>query len=75
MTKRSELQQRIAETKARLMSNVANRVFSSKHTGIDGLAKRLILGKPKPMKSDPELEHELEHELNHEVRPEKVEKG
>jgi len=57
MTKRSELQQRIVETKAILMTHVANRVFSSRESGIDGLAKRMILGKPVKTLSDPELDH------------------
>jgi len=57
MTKRSELQQRIAETKAILMTHVANRVFSSRESGIDGLAKRMILGKPVKTLPDPELDH------------------
>lgn len=44
MTKRTELTHRVAETKAKLMTNVANRAFTRKKTGLDGLAKRLVMG-------------------------------
>lgn len=50
MTQRTELQHRVAEMKARFMTNVANRAFNSKTTGLDGLAKRMLANtsKPKP---------------------------
>ncbi len=57
MTKRTELQQRIAETKATLMTHVANRVFSSRQSGLDGLAKRVVLGKKTIITPDPDLSH------------------
>ena len=44
MTQRTELQHRVAEFKAVAMNWVANRLFSSKQTGIDGFVKRRLLG-------------------------------
>ena len=43
MTQRTELQHRIAEYKAIAMNWVANRLFSFRQSGIDGLLKRRIL--------------------------------
>ncbi len=43
MTKRTELQHRILETREVAMSWVANRLFSLKRGGIDGFLKRKIL--------------------------------
>jgi hypothetical protein len=40
MTSRSEWQHRKAEFRARLMTGVANRLFSSKTTGLDGFLKK-----------------------------------
>lgn len=40
MTKRSEWQHRKAELRARLMTSVANRLFSSRTRGLDGFLKR-----------------------------------
>ena len=43
MTRRTELQHRVAEFKARTQARVANRLFSFKTTGLDGWIKRRIL--------------------------------
>ncbi len=48
MTRRTELEHRVAELKARTMARVANRLFTSKQTGIDGLIKRAVLKKQSP---------------------------
>jgi hypothetical protein len=51
MTKRTEMTHRVAEAKAKLMTTIANRAFTRKTTGLDGLAKRLVMGAPaKPKK-------------------------
>ena len=42
MTQRSEFAHRRAELKARLLTALANRAFSFKTTGLDGLAKRVM---------------------------------
>ncbi|MEM7001202.1 MAG: hypothetical protein AAF529_10470 [Pseudomonadota bacterium] len=47
MTKRTAHQQRKLEFKARMMARVANRLFTFKQTGLDGLIKRQLLGPPK----------------------------
>lgn len=47
MTKRSEFEHQAAEFKARLMTRVANRLFSFREDGLDGFLKRRML-KPKP---------------------------
>lgn len=46
MTKRTEFQHRTAEFKARMMTRVANRLFSLRENGLDGFLKRRML-KPK----------------------------
>ena len=46
MTQRHEVQQRVMEQKAVLMTWVGNKLFTFKQTGIDGLLKRMML-KPK----------------------------
>ena len=43
MTQRTELQHRLAEYKAIAMNWVANRLFSSRQTGIDGFLKKRLL--------------------------------
>lgn len=43
MTQRTELQHRLAEFQSRMMSRVANRLFSFRQTGLDGFLKRRIL--------------------------------
>ena len=42
MTQRSELAHRRAELRARLLTALANRAFTHKTTGLDGLAKRMM---------------------------------
>ena len=42
MTRRSEFAHRRAELKARLLTALANRAFTHRTTGLDGLAKRLL---------------------------------
>ena len=53
MTKRTAHQQRMLELKSILMAKVANRMFTFKQTGIDGLIKRKFLpaAKPNPRKA------------------------
>ena len=56
MTKRTEVKHRLLETKVRVMSGVANRLFSNKQTGLDGFLKRSMLkpqATPKPRKEPP----------------------
>ena len=43
MTRRTELDQRILEFKARMMTRVANRLFSLREAGLDGFLKRRML--------------------------------
>ena len=45
MTKRTAHQHRMMELKARIMAVVANRLFTFKQTGLDGLVKRSFLPK------------------------------
>jgi hypothetical protein len=47
VTKRTETQHRLLELKVRVMSRIANRLFSAKRTGLDGFLKRSML---KPVK-------------------------
>jgi len=51
MTKRTEHQHRMMELKARIMAVVANRLFTFKKTGLDGLIKRNFLPKTERNKS------------------------
>ena len=53
MTKRTEAQHRWLEVKARVMAVVANRLFSSRQTGLDGFLKRSML-KPQAKRDQPE---------------------
>lgn len=60
MTTRSERDQRLREWKNELLTRVAQRAMTTRTTGLDGLAKRL-LGKPvDEAEIDPELEHPTE---------------
>ncbi len=43
MTQRSEIQHRLAEYKAIIVNRVANRLFSSKQSGLNGFLKRRLL--------------------------------
>jgi len=47
MTQRSEMQHRVLEFKATMMTLVANRLFSFKQNGLDGFLKRQMLGEIK----------------------------
>ncbi len=51
MTKRTEVQHRVLEFRARLMSWVAGKLFTFKQTGLDGYIKRKML----PQKKGPEV--------------------
>jgi hypothetical protein len=51
MTKRTAHQHRMMELKARIMAVVANRLFTFKQTGLDGLIKRSFLPKTEQNKS------------------------
>ena len=61
MTTRSEGNQRLRELKTNLMTRLARRVMTTRTTGLDGLAKRL-LGRPAQSAPppDPDLEHPIE---------------
>ena len=51
MTKRTAHQHRMMELKERVMAVVANRLFTFKQTGLDGLIKRNFLPKTKKKRS------------------------
>ena len=51
MTKRTAHQHRMMELKARIMAVVANRLFTFKQTGLDGLIKRSFLPKTERKRS------------------------
>ena len=51
MTKRTAHQHRMMELKARVMAVVANRLFTFKQTGLDGLVKRSFLPKSERKRS------------------------
>jgi len=58
MTRRTDKEQRILERKATRTVRMGGRIFSRKTTGLDGLAKRMVLrraGGTAP--HDPELDH------------------
>ena len=58
MTIRSESDQRLRELKASLITRLARRALSTRTTGLDGFAKRLLAKQASgPSESDPELEH------------------
>ena len=48
MTTRRELEHRRRELQAALMARIANRAFTRRTTGIDGLAKRLVAKQAPP---------------------------
>lgn len=51
MTKRTAHQQRMLELKSKVMTKVANKLFSFKQTGIDGFVKRRFLAPAKSKKT------------------------
>jgi hypothetical protein len=57
MTKRTELQHRRAEARARAMARMLDRALSRRTTGLDGLAKKAVGTKLGPVEDDPELDH------------------
>jgi len=58
MTKRREGDQRLRELKAAVLTRVAARVLTTKRTGLDGIAKVLLLRRGKgSTELDPELAH------------------
>ena len=59
MTKRSEFAQRKAEAQARAMTRLANRVLSTKETGLDGFAKSMAAKRSGgEVPHDPDLDHD-----------------
>lgn len=58
MTIRSERDQRVRELKVELLTRLARRAMTTRTTGLDGLAKKMLErqlgGDPEP---DPELDH------------------
>ena len=55
---RSERDQRFRELKAAMMTRLARRALTTRTTGLDGLAKRLLDRQfAGGVKADPELEH------------------
>ena len=63
MTKRSEAAHRAAEAKAKLMNGVANRVFTHKTSGLDGIAKNVVGRQAPEVPHDPELDHDFDWEF------------
>lgn len=58
MTTRNGRDQLLRELKASLMTRMAQRAMTTRNTGLDGLAKRMLEKTVStPMESDPELEH------------------
>ena len=58
MTTRNERDQLLRELKASLMTRLAQRAMTTRTTGLDGFAKRLLeKSASTPEESDPELEH------------------
>ena len=61
MTTRNGRDQWLREFKASLMTRVAQRAMTTKTTGLDGFAKRLLdRSGGEPAEPDPELEHPAE---------------
>ena len=58
MTKRSELAHRRAEARQKLMAAMANRAFTTKQSGLDGVTKTKIARRAPEIGPDPELDHE-----------------
>ncbi len=57
MTSRSNLDQWRRETQAAVFGKLANRVFTRKTDGLDGIAKRVIARQAPTVGPDPELDH------------------
>ena len=58
MTRRTDKQQRKLERKAARIVRMGGRIFSRKTTGLDGLAKRMVLRRTGGgVPHDPELDH------------------
>ena len=57
MTTRKESDQRLRELKASLMTRLAQRAMTTRTTGLDGFAKRLLERSASAPAEDPELEH------------------
>jgi hypothetical protein len=58
MTARRELDQRRREVQAALLGRLANRAFTRRTDGVDGIAKRLVAKQVPAAEPDPELEHD-----------------
>lgn len=58
MTARSSRDHKKAELQARLMARVANRAFTRKDSGLDGMAKTLLNKRAGEVPHDPELDHD-----------------
>lgn len=58
MTSRSNRDHMRAELQARLMARVANRAFSRKESGLDGMAKTMLNKRVGEVPHDPELDHD-----------------
>ena len=58
MTKRSEFAHRKAEAQQKLMATMANKAFTTKQTGLDGVAKSMIAKRAGDVAPDPELDHD-----------------
>ena len=64
MTARSEISNRRREVQASLAGRLANRVFTRKTSGFDGLVRRLILKQAPPIEHDPELDQPQDPDLD-----------
>ena len=60
MTRRSELSHRLGETKARLQTRVAARLFSTRGSRVDRWLNRLLKAEQDTPYSDPDLEHPVQ---------------
>ncbi|MEM6710365.1 MAG: hypothetical protein AAF648_16425 [Pseudomonadota bacterium] len=56
MTQRSAFQQHLAELKAKLMTRLANRLFTTRTDGLDGYLKRRFLNPPAPQPTSREAQ-------------------
>ena len=57
MTTRNARDQLLRELKQSVMTRLAQRAMTTRTTGLDGFAKRLLEKSAKAPESDPELEH------------------
>lgn len=57
MTTRSERTHRVKELTGRVFASVANKGFTRRTTGIDGIAKKLLARQLGEVDHDPELDH------------------